>query len=82
MRRTGAPSGSLGLFPVRDSWIIKPLCEFFINIFKTDSWEVAVCILLIPALRRQTADLCEFEANLVYEVSSRIPELLHRETLS
>uniref|UniRef100_A0A8C8W3E5 Tubulin-specific chaperone A n=1 Tax=Peromyscus maniculatus bairdii TaxID=230844 RepID=A0A8C8W3E5_PERMB len=38
---------------------------------------------LIPALgRRRHADLCEFEASLGYQVSSRKGTKLHRETLS
>ena len=38
---------------------------------------------LIPALRRQRqADLCEFEASLVYREGSRTGSKLHREALS
>ena len=38
---------------------------------------------LIPALRRQRQeDLCEFEARLVYRVSSGQAPKLHRENLS
>jgi hypothetical protein len=41
------------------------------------------CTPLNPALRRQRqADLCEFEASLVYKSSSGQSELLHRKTLS
>ncbi|EGW06329.1 hypothetical protein I79_018985 [Cricetulus griseus] len=37
---------------------------------------------LIPALGRQRqADLCEFEANLVYRASSSTARATHRETL-
>jgi hypothetical protein len=38
---------------------------------------------LIPACRRQRqVDLCEFEASLAYETSSRKAIATHRETLS
>jgi hypothetical protein len=38
---------------------------------------------LIPALRRQRqADLCEFEASLLYRVSSKTDKAIHRETKS
>ena len=38
---------------------------------------------LIPALRRQTqADLCEFEASLVYRVSSRTARAAQRNPVS
>ena len=38
---------------------------------------------LIPALRRQRQeDLCEFEAKLIYRVSSRTARATYRETLS
>ena len=38
---------------------------------------------LIPAQRRQRqADLCEFEASLVYRVSSRTTEDIHRNPVS
>ena len=40
-------------------------------------------MLLILALGRQRqADLCEFEASLVYRVSSRTARMLHSETVS
>jgi hypothetical protein len=36
-------------------------------------------MLLIPALRRQKqADLCEFEASLVYKMNSRTARAVHR----
>lgn len=50
----------------------KPLRECVITVLKTDSWEKAVSMSLISAVRRQTADLCEFKANLIYEVSSSL----------
>jgi hypothetical protein len=38
---------------------------------------------LIPALRRQRqADLCEFEASLVYRVSSRTSRAIQRNSVS
>jgi hypothetical protein len=41
------------------------------------------CVPLIPALGRQRrVDLCEFEASLVFIVSSRTAKAIQRETLS
>ena len=82
MRRSGASAWLTGSVSCVGFMEQKPLCECVITVLKTDSWEKVVSMSLISALRRQTADLCEFEANLIYEVSSRIPELLNRETLS